>query len=243
MVLIHKKKIESKEEKEARLHEEQGRAMGLQDEYQAKGFELVSWVQHNKGVVSGLIIFLFLLGGGFSAYIYYQQRQAEQASSAYLHALKGIEGLTRNAENAQKFQDAEKQLAEIAASHSHKGVGTLADLYAAHLALENNEAAVSRERYQNVVSALHKDSDLYPIALIGLAYALEREGKADESLKQFATLIDQKVSSGRDLALWEAARLSKDKNPEQAKIYLAQLLEEFPASLYESNAKRLKESL
>ncbi len=242
MVIIHKKKIESNEEKEARLQQEKDRAMGLQDEYQAKGFELVTWVQHNKGLVSGLIILLFLAGGGASAFLYYQQRQAEQASSAYFSALKSIEGLTKTPENAAKFEAAEKQLAEIATTHS-KGVGTLADLYAAHLALENGQAAIARERYQNALKSLNKDNELYPLTLIGLGYAFEREGNKDESLKQFASLIEKKNVPGRDLALWEAARLSQEKNPEQAKAYLSQLLEEYPASLYENNAKRLKESL
>lgn len=245
MVVIHKKKIETAEEKEARQRHEQERAMGLQDEYQAKGFELVSWVQEHKGLVSGLIVALFLAGGVFSAYLYYQQRSREQASSAYLTALKTIEGIPKTGpENSAKWQEAQKQLMDIAKAHSGNGVGILASLYAAHLAMENNESTASVDLYQDAVKNLKNDNDLYPLALLGLAYAQEKNGQIKEALVSFNTLIEKKTAFGRDVALWEAARLAQlNQENDKAKAYAAQLLEEFPGSLYESNAKRLKESL
>ncbi len=245
MVVIHKKKIETAEEKEARLHQEKERAMGLQDEYQAKGFELVSWVQDHKGLVSSLIVLLFVAGGAYSAYLYYQQRSAEQASSAYLTALKTIEGLPKTGdENIAKWKTAQQQLADIAKAHSGSGVGSLADLYAAHLAMENNEGAVAVGLYQDALKNIKKNNDLYPLALIGLAFAQERNGQLEEALASFNTLVEDKTAFGGDLALWNAARLAKlvNKN-DKASAYVGKLLEEFPASIYESNAKRLKESL
>lgn len=245
MVVIHKKKIETAEDKEARQRHEQERAMGLQDEYQAKGFELVSWVQEHKGLVSGLIVLLFLAGGAFSAFLYYQQRSMEQASSAYLTALKTIEGIPKTGpENTAKWQDAQKQLVDIAKAHSGSGVGTLATLYAAHLAMENNEGAVSVELYQNAMKSLKSDNDLYPLAVLGLGFAQEKNGQIKEALASFNILIEQKTAFGRDVALWQAAQLAEqNQEKDKAKAYADQLLEEFPASLYESNAKRLKESL
>jgi predicted negative regulator of RcsB-dependent stress response len=246
MVVIHKKKIETAEEKEARLHQEKERAMGLQDEYQAKGFELVTWVQDHKGLVSALIVLLFVAGGAVSAFLYYQQRSAEQASSAYLTALKAVEGVPKTGpENIAKWKAAQEQLATIAKENAGTGVGNLAALYAAHLALENNEGAASVEFYQNALKKMKKNNDLYPLALIGLGYAQDRNGQPEDALASFNTLIEEKSSFGRDLALWEAARLAvkiPDKK-EKAAAYVNQLLEEYPASSYENNAKRLKESL
>ena len=62
MVVIHKKHKETPEEKETREKIAAAQKMGIQDEYQAKGFELVSWVQDHKNMVMGLIIAVFVFG-------------------------------------------------------------------------------------------------------------------------------------------------------------------------------------
>ncbi|MCA9508182.1 MAG: tetratricopeptide repeat protein [Myxococcales bacterium] len=241
MVVIHKKKIETEEEKEARKRQEEERAMGLQDEYQAKGFELVSWVQEHKGIVTGLIAALFLAGGAFGAFLYYQKRSNEQASSAYISALRPIENLPKTGEeNTAKWTDAKNQLVGIAKTHGGSGVGNLAGLYAAHIALENNEAKLAVELYQDASKRLKVGDELYPFAMLGLGYAYQKNGQPAEALSSFQALIEQKIALGRESALWEAARLAEK---EKALKYVELLLEEFPGSSYESAAKRLRDSL
>lgn len=245
MVVIHKKKIESEEEKEARKKEEQDRAMGLQDDYQVKGFELVTWVQENKGLVTGLIVLAFLAGGALSAYLYYQQRASEQASSAYLSAIKLIDGVPRNGEeNLNKYKEAQTLLANISKEYNVKSVGTIADLYAGHLALQNRETQSAMEIYKKAADSLPKNHELKALALIGLGYAQEELGQSNEALASFAALADDKAALGRELALFEAARLSEKNNQKEKAInYASSLLDEYPASVYEVQAKRIKESL
>lgn len=91
MVLIHKKKTLTPEEQAAEKLKKEGEALGIQDDYQVRGFELVSWVQEHRALVSGLIALVFVGGLGFCAYTYYQQRANEAASSAYIEALEPVE--------------------------------------------------------------------------------------------------------------------------------------------------------
>lgn len=245
MVIIRKKHKETAEEKEARLQKEREKAMGLQDEYQARGFELVSWVQDHKVLVSILIVVLVLGGAAFSAYLYYQQRAAEVASGAYLEAVRAIEGVPKTGEeNIAKWQKAQTSLAELARSHKNSGVAVLANVYAGHVALENNDAKGAIEFYQTALKEIKKTDTLHPLVLIGLGYAQEKSGDTKSAIASFETVIESKNTTGRDLALWEAARLSKDaKDLEKAKTYVAKLLEEYPTSVYEKDAKRLSEAI
>lgn len=245
MVIIRKKHKESAEEKEARLQKEQEQSMGIQDQYQARGFELVSWVQDNKTLVSVLIAVLILGGAGFSAYLYYQQRSAEAASSAFLEAVKVIDGIPHEGEeNIGKWKDAQANLTKLAEAHKSSGVAVLANIYAGHVALENNDAKQAVVLYERAISQMKKDDVLYPLALIGLGYAQERSGDKKSALSNFERVIEGKNALGKDLAYWEAARLAKDaQDGEKVKKYVADLSKDFPASIYEKNAKKLVEGI
>lgn len=243
MVIIRKKHVETAEEKEIRLKKEADLAVGIQDQYQARGFELVSWVQDHKVVVSALIAVLLAGGALFSGYLYYKQRTNEMATSAFLAAIKDIDSPAKvDKDSVAKWQKAQADLKDLAASYKGSGVSILANLYAGHLALGINDVKGSMDSYQNALNNIKKTDPLYALALIGLAYSRERNGESKEALQDFESVIELKEGVGKDLALWEAARLSHDINDnEKTKKYLARLLEEFPASAYDKNAKRLKE--
>jgi len=244
MVVIHKKKKETEEEKAAAKLKAQEQAMGIQDEYQAKGFELVSWVQEHKGFVSGFIIAIFLVGIAISGYAYYKQRSEEAASSAYLEALAPIEGQKPTEEKKEKLVEAQSNLIAMAEKYPHVGPTVIANLYAGHLALENKESATAVDLYSKALKSMNAKDELYPLALIGLGYAEENNGKPEQALARFAEVVDLKGNVAKDLALWEAARLAHASNENQrAKTYVERLLDEFPSSVFENNARRLKDSL
>lgn len=245
MVIIRKKHKETAQEKEIRQQKQREQAMGIQDQYQARGFELVTFVQENKILVSCIIVALVLGGALFSAYLYYQELSLEKASSEFLETLKKVEEMgTGGEENVAKRQEVQAGLIQLADTHKRTGVATLANLYAAHFALENNDAKKSIELYENALLKIKTSDSLYPLARIGLAYAQERAGDNKNALGIFESVIEIKDGLGKDLALWEAARLSRDLNDkEKSKQYLARLLEEYPASVYEKNARRLREEV
>lgn len=241
MVIIRKKHKETAEEKETRLQEERERAAGIQDQYQARGFELVSWVQDNKILVTCVIVGLVAIGALFSGYSYYQQRKAQEASAAYIEALKTVDGLEKKTpEDVEKWKAAQNSLANVASSHSSAEVAVLANLYAAHIALETGDSKKAQELYELSSKKLNKTDPLHAVANIGLGYAQEKNGDGKSALTSFESVIDAKNKIGQDLALYEAARIAKSLNEaEKSKKYVAQLLEEYPGSIYENNAKRL----
>ncbi len=242
MVIIRKKHVESAEEKDNRLKKEAEEKAGIQDEYQAKGFELVSWVQEHKGLVTGLIVLLLLGGGIFSGYAFYQQRANEEATTQYLAALKDIDSdeAKEGEDKTAKLKKAQVQLQDVASKFSHAKVAKLANLYAGHLALEVNDPQAALQSYQAAFKSMSKEDPLHALAVIGLGYAQERNGDQKSSLTSFESVINSKENVGKDLALFEAARLATDlKENDKAKDFRDRLLKEFPNSVYEKNVKRL----
>lgn len=244
MVVIHKKKERSEEEKAAEKLKAEEQALGIQDEYQAKGFELVSWVQHHKRAVSIVIIAIFLIGGILSGYAYYQQRAQEAATTAYIEALQPLESASGAPVSADVKLEVQKSLAALAEKYPSAGPTLLAELYAGHLALLNKDGAAALDFYARARKRMKATNELFPLALIGLGYAEESNGNPKEALNRFVEVVDLKSGLAKDLALWEAARLAMEsKETEKAKTFVNRLLEEFPASIFEKDAKRLQESL
>lgn len=245
MVVIHKKHKETADEKEIRHLKEQEEAMGIQDQYQARGFELVSWVQDNKGIVTGLIVLVLLIGAAYSGYLYWDSRRSEEASSAFMAAVKEYESLESDTTaDAEKRKALQAQFMEVAKSFSASDVARMANIYAGHLALTNNDAPLAVSLYQAAGAKLSKSSPVYSLSLIGLGYAQEKNGDVLGALASFESIIQEKNVAGTDLALWEAARLAQlNKEHDKAVKYLDRLLEEYPSSVYEKNAKKLKAEL
>jgi predicted negative regulator of RcsB-dependent stress response len=241
MVIIRKKHVETAEEKENRLRKEAEEKAGIQDEYQAKGFELVSWMQDHKGIVIGVIVLFLIAGAIFSGYSFYQQRANEEATAQFLAAVKNIESMEKEGEEkVAAMKKAEAELQTVASNFSRTRVAVLANIYAGHLALETNEPQAALKSYQNAINAMDQHDQLRALAVIGLGYAQERNGDANAALKSFESVINSKENAGKDLSLFEAARIATDlKEYDKAKEYRERLLKEFPNSVYEKNAMRL----
>lgn len=251
MVIIRKKHEETDLEKQAREKKEQERSMGIQDEYQARGFELVSWAQDHKGFVILFIIISLLSGAVFSGYLYYQQRKKEAASSAYMEAVKLIEKddifavkKESSEEEKEKAQEAKDKLVAVGQSYSGAGVATLSNMYVAHMFLNDGDSLSAIEHYKKAAAELSNNNDLYPLTQIGLAYAQEHAGKKEEALSTVESLLELKSNLAEETVLWEAARLAKDNSQiEKANNFISRLLDKYPGSVFEKKAKQLKEEL
>lgn len=242
MVFINKKKSETQEEKDARKEKEANAAIGIQDEYQAKGFELVTWVQEHKGLVSSFIVAVIVLGAAFSGYNYYQKRKDEEASAAYFEAVKPLEEMA-DEKKKETMQNVQKSLAELVQKFPSSEISALAAIQAGFLAVENGEHEKALEFYSIALSKLSAKDDFYPLALMGNATALELNGKNQEALAGFEKIVNgDKNLPGRDLALLKAATLAKE-DKDKANKYLSLLLEDYPESMFEKEAKKLQEML
>lgn len=245
MVVINKKHKETAQEKEARQRKEQEQALGIQDEYQAKGFELVSWVQNQKTMVSILIIALIGVGAAFSGYLYFKGRRSEMASEQFIKAMRPIEDVGQDGEGAKdKFKNAKAELSGLASTYSNTGVAVLADIYSGHLALKLDDADKSIERYQDALTKLAPDDPFYGLVLSGLGDAQSMKGDYDSAEKNYLKLLDLPPDVMKDSALYRLAQLSKAANKnDMALKYVERLLKEFPGSAFEREAKSLKDRL
>lgn len=123
-------------------------------------------------------------------------------------------------------------------------MASLADIFAGHIGLDNKDPKQAIELYSAAAKKLSEKDDLYPLALIGLGYSYESNGQPKEALEKFVAVSELKDAPAKDLALWEAARIAHEvKEDEKAKAFVSRLLEEYPASIFEKNAKQLKDSL
>src|SRR5438552_1146138 len=179
MVTIHKKNTESAEETEKRLQREKELAMGLQDNYQARGFELVTWVQDNKGKVSLLIVAVLAGCAAFSGYLFYKKRVATEASANYMQTMQELE----EAPSAEGEQDKDKKskealvsLKDLTTKFPNSNVALLASISAAHLALEHNDAKEAVNLYENSLRKIKQSDALYPLVMVGLGYAYKKDG-------------------------------------------------------------------
>lgn len=242
MVLIHKKDTESQKEEKKKLAEQA--KQGIQDEFQAKGFELISFVQGHKGLITSLILAFFLIGGLVSAYFYMQQRKEEEASSAFFEAVTFMDtALAKADDNEEKadYAEAIEKLKNVTRDFPKTKIATLAYLYLGKLFLDDKKSSDAVDAYQKAVEKLDTKNKLYIVGVIGLAYALESNDQPEIALTNLEQLINSDKKMITDLALWEAARMAKKTNNlEKAKELADRLLDEFPFSIYKTNAEMIK---
>jgi outer membrane protein assembly factor BamD (BamD/ComL family) len=245
MVVIHKKHAESEVESDARIKKEQEKAMGLQDQYQVRGVIFFSWIEKHKLLTSTLIILLLVFGIiGFGGY-YYTSQKNETASGMYLSVIREMHEIDHNKkEDEAKLSATKEKLAKILESYGSTKVAALAELTLANQAVLSQNTKDALAYYQGALAKLVPQSYIYPLVLIGLGYAQEKNADKADAIKSFEQVIDNKLGFGVELALWEAARLAKDNQDyTKAKNYVTRLLEDYPSSVYEKNAKKLKAGL
>lgn len=244
MVVIHKRHEESAVEREERIKNEQG--LAIEDQYQVQGNILFSWIEKHKALSSAMVLFLLLIGAAIVSWCYYTGLNNEKASAIYFLATKDINELDRNKkEDEAKLVEAKAKLLILFDKYPNTKVSILAKLSLANEALATDNIEEAIRYYQEANKQLAPDNHLYAISLIGLGYAQEKNNDKVSALSSFEQVVNNnKLESGVELALWEAARLAKDNNEqEKAKKYVMRLLDEYPSTIYEKNAKKLNAGL
>lgn len=244
MVNIRRKREETAEEKEARLQTEKEIKLGVQDQYQVRGFELVSWVQHNKALVSTILVLIVLAGILFGGYVYYNHRRAEMASTAFLEALREQdEALEGSEKGAKEIVKSTARFKDIAEKYKSSKVAILANLYSGHMALNDGDNEAAIEFYQSAQNKIGANDPLFPVVMIGLGYAKEQSGDIDGAIKSFESVVKADFNVGKDLALWEVSRLFNVKGDgEKSQDFAKRLIDEYPSSVYQKNAQEIIDS-
>lgn len=235
MVKIKKKIQHTKEEREQKAHEAEMKKAGLQDEFQAKGFEFASWIQNHKERVTAVLGGLVVLGALYSVYLIWDNGQVEKASEAYVQALSEA-----NPGDQTSNQTALKKMRTVAEEFRGTSVAGLATLYAAHLAAQDNDPAAAIDLYQQFDSKVRSSNPLKTLGSIGLAGAYIKAGQKEKALSLYEALQGRELGAFEDTILWEISRLSFDLNKRDvAKARALELKDNFPTSPFVNQAEFL----
>lgn len=227
-------------------------AAGIQDEFQARGFELVEWVHKNEWAVLGMIAAVVLGGLGYGIWTVVDKSRNTDASVAYSAALQIWEApLVDDADGADDKKKAYKDAAErntaareafqnVVQKHAGTGGGTFASLYAGHAALRLNDADGAIASYRSFLDAVATDDPLRFAGYSGLAAAYDLKGDKKAAIGALEQQIALASIVDKDGALLTLARLYRDSGEEQkAKDALDRLVREFPDSTLKTRADDL----
>jgi len=209
MVLIRKKKIKTAEELEAERQEKELRKAGIQDEFQAKGFELVSFVQHHKSMITiGLVVFAVALVG-WGSLTFFRSGASNDAAGAYEAAMKLVgEAAMAKDDKVKKQDEAIKALDGIIEKHSD-GWAKMAKLYKGELATEKGDSKLALATYQDLANSLSQKDPLRIVALLGLASAYDSAGDLKKALETYEAILASDAKIDEAMVLWQASRFAK----------------------------------
>lgn len=208
MVLIKKKVKKSDEEIEAERKAKELQKSGIQDEFQAKGFELVSWVQHHKQtIIFGLAGFTAVLVV-WGALAFFRSGADVESSVRFEKAKKlYVEAETAKDDKMKKQQEAKNAFDALAKDSGP--VARLAQLYRGRLALEMNDAKTAVEAFKTFVDATPSHDPVRVIGQFGLAAAYDSAADPKMALQTYETLLNGDAKIDQPMVLWQAERLAK----------------------------------
>ena len=222
-------------------------AAGIQDEFQARGFELVEWMQEKQGLVLGVIGVIVLAGLGFGVYTVVNTSRNQDASVDLAKALEAYEApITEEApKDGPSFKDsaerarASRDLFQKTAS-AHKGTGpaTIAHLYIGHASMKLGEYDVAVGAYQSFLDGTSKNDPLRFAGLSGVASALDAKGDRKGAIAKLEELVGLPDKIDEDAALLELGRLHQaEGNLDAARAALERIGKDFPESSLKSRAE------
>lgn len=254
---------EAEQAEEAKVSEEQKKAAedakaaeeaekaaaAAQDEFQARGFELVEWVHDNRPIVLGFIGAVILGGIGFGVYQANQKSNNTAASAAYAAAQKIWEapvGSDAAAEDdAPSFKDAaEKNKAareafqKVLDGHKGTGAATLAALSIGNAALKLGDFDGAATAYSRFLSEAKINDSMRFAGYAGLAAALDGKGDVKGAIKALEERVALPTKADKDGALLTLGSLyAKDGDADKARASFEQLLKDFPESSLKARAE------
>lgn len=252
-----KSKEELEAEKQAAAEERAREEAGIQDEFQAKGFELVEWAQNHRNVILGAIGVVLIVGVALGVATLVRSSQDGAASAQYGEAMKTWQGEVgpelpglgdptkpRFETAKEKAEKARELFVKVTTEHAGTGAAALSQLYAGHASMDLGDFDAAVQHYSAYIDAHGKRDALLFSALSGRAAAYESKGELDKAIADQKKLLELPISPAKDSALFALARLTLEKGDKaQAKEYLNQLEQQFPESAVLSNAEPLRARL
>ncbi|MDP2344948.1 MAG: tetratricopeptide repeat protein [Deltaproteobacteria bacterium] len=246
---------EEKEAEAKKAAEAEAMAAAVQDEFQARGFELVEWVHHNPTVIVGVIAIVLLGGLGIGVWTVVDRGNNTKASAAYAAAQKLWEAPIGEDTNPDDDIPAYKDVAErakaartaftgVATQHKGSGAGILAQLTIGHASLKLGEIDAAIAAYNAFLAGTKPKDELRFAGYAGLAAALDAKGDTKGAIKALEDEVALADKTDEDGALLSLGRLYvQDGDPVKAKAKLELLIEDFPESSLKARADELLATL
>ena len=254
-------KEERDSERKAKEEERARQAAGIQDDFQAKGFEFVDWIQgHRHKVMAGLglVVLAGLVTSGFqwssSSRDEAASRSFVEAHEAFSATLGGAPAAVTGApETASKYSFAdEKERATKARElfqstideHGSSSVASVAALYVGHASLTLKEYDKAIAAYQTFLDSASQSDPFRFLALDGQSAALEEKGEKDAAIEKLQLMLNIPGKVNKDVALIRIAYLFQDTgNIEKAKEAAQRVVNEFGESPLKSTAEEILSKL
>ena len=242
-------------EEQKKTEEAAKAAAGIQDEFQAKGFELVEWVHERQSLVLALIGLIIAGGLAFGVYTVVQKSRNTNASVALAEALEvvnaeitdtppkdGDEPTFKSADDRAKA--AKAKLAAVKSEHSGTGAAAIAQLYLGHVALSQGDHAAAAEAYQGFLNETDASDPMRFAGLAGLAMALDAKGDRKGAIARLDELVNLPEKIDEDAALLELGRLYElEGNVTAARAALDRISKDFPESSLKRRAEQRRAAL
>jgi hypothetical protein len=230
-----------------------------QDEFVSTLGFLAGWINQHRQEAQTIAVVAAVIVLGGAGLNYFRQQRAREAEKAMASALETFqaplqselpEGFERPAGPVfptarEKFEKAAAAFEGIERRYGSQPAGRRARYFAALCRAELGDTAGAETALNGLASAGGSDSLESALARLAVADLKRREGKVDEAVEAYRRLTDDRaLALPRDHALMSLAATLEDahRNPEARAAY-QQLAEEFPASVYASEARRRAEYL
>jgi tetratricopeptide (TPR) repeat protein len=228
-----------------------------QDEFASGLEQAASWAnQHSRELRIGLGVAL-VLAAALGGLAYYRTQQAEESDRALREALTTYQaplasetpaGMDRPAGPSfasadEKYKAAASAFDAVAQKYGRSAAGARAKYYAALSRIELKQYAEAEKSLRELQSGgAGLEAELARAAIAGLYRRSGQVEKAVEAYKGLAT--NPTANLPRDFALLCAAQTLEDaKRLAEARATYRQLFEEFPASVYATEARTRAEYL
>lgn len=223
-----------------------------QDEFASGLEQTLAWISTHRDEVRIGVGLAVVLAAAFGALAYFQGQRLREANRAFEDAMAAFEApvadqLAPGADRppGQIFATAEDKYKTAAAAfegvvrrYGSLEAGARARYYAALSRIELGQFA-DAEKSLRELQATGRNGLLPDLARLGLAQAYRRAGETDKAVEAYRSVAsDPATTLPRDLALSEMAGTLDDARRfgEARKVY-EELLHEYPASVYASEAR------
>jgi tetratricopeptide (TPR) repeat protein len=240
---------------EEQLKAEAEAAAAIQDDFQARGFELVDWVHENQTTVMGFLAAVVLAGLGYGVYTVLDKGNNTEATAAFSGALEiweapvGTDPDPNDDQKAyataeEKFKAARAAFEGVTKQHAGRGGATLSHLYVGHAALKLGDAAAAVTAYQAFLDGTATDDPLRFAGYNGLATAKEATGDVKGAIAALEALVTLADKADEDAALLGLGRLYlKEGDVETARKRLEVLVADHAESTLKARADELLATL